>query len=280
MASETNKKKIKNHNILLYLISYLLIYFVSFGIPGILFIVFINFFFIPHVLNVSNFLDLFTDQNSLICLILSPIIIIVCYLLHLLIIAINLKLIYHYTEKKVPTKDGIIPRDFPNKELQFYHVRSFIMKYPKWAFSKSPFPWLTVKLFNFIGTNQMGKGTTLEEQVVGEKLIKTGKNCYFGVNSVLASHLVEGIYGNVNLFTIKVGNNVTFPAFGMATPGTEIGDNVVLLPLSAAAKHNQLKGNNYYFGIPVRKIFTKKIKKCTGLTENQTIIIKKKSKDM
>ena len=278
MESETNKKKIKYHNIFLYAISFFLIYFVSFGIPGILLITFINFFLIPKVLNASNFLDLFTNLNSLIILIFTPIIIIVCYLLHLFIIAINLKIVFYYTEKKEPTRDGIIPRDFPNKALKFYHVRSFILKYPKWAFSKSPFPWLTIKLFNFIGANQMGKGTTLEEQVVGDKLIKTGKNCYFGVNSALASHLVEGISGNVNFFTIKIGNNVTFSAFGMAGPGTEIGDNVAMLPISAAPKHNQLRSNNYYFGLPVRKIFKKKIKECTGLTEDQ-IIIKKKSRD-
>lgn len=268
----------RNHNILIYISSFFLTYIISIGVPGALFFAFINIFFIPNVLNAANFLDLFLNQNSLITLILTPIIIIVCYLLHLFIIAINLKLLYCYTEKKEPSKDGIIPRDFPNKALQFYHARSFLLKYPKWAFSKSPFPWLTIKLFNFIGANQMGKGTTLEEQVVGDKLIKTGKNCYFGVNSALASHLVEGISGNVNLFTIKVGDNVTFPAFVLAGPGTEIGDNVAILPISAASKHNQLRSNNYYFGIPVRKIFKKKIKECTGLTEDR-IIIKKKSRD-
>jgi len=277
MASETNKKKIKNHNILLYLVSFLLIYFVSFGIPGILFIVFINFFFIPHVLNVSNFLDLFINQNSLISLILTPIIIIVCYLLHLFIIAINLKLIYHYTEKKVPTKDGIIPRDFPNKELQFYHVRSFILKYPKWAFSKSPFPWLTTKLFNFIGSNNLGKGVTLEEQFCADKHIKSGKNCYFGVNNIISSHLVEGILGNVNLYTIKIGDNVVVSAFGGIAPGVEIGDNSCIFPMSGVKKHDHLKSKSYHMGLPVRKLFTKKIKEFTKLNEEQ-IGLKKSSR--
>ena len=71
MESETNKKKMKYHSIFLYAISFFLIYFVSFGIPGILFVTFINFFLIPKVLNASNFLDLFTNLNSFIILIFT-----------------------------------------------------------------------------------------------------------------------------------------------------------------------------------------------------------------
>ena len=276
MKSETKKKKIRNHNILLYLASFLLIYIVSFLIPGILFVVFINIFFIPHVLNASNFLDIFINQDSLISLILTPIIIIASYLLHLFIIALNLKIIYYYTEQKVPTKDGIIPRDFPTKELQFYHVRSFILKYPKWAFSKSPFPWLTAKLFNFIGSNKLGKGVTLEEQFCADKHIKSGNNCYFGVNNIISSHLVEGILGNVNLYTIKMGDNVVVSAFGGIAPGVEIGDNSCIFPMSGVIKHDHLKSNSYYMGLPVRKLFTKKIKEFTRLNESQ-IGLKKSS---
>jgi len=177
--------------------------------------------------------------------------------------------LYHYTEKKEPSKDGIIPRDFPNKALQFYHARSFLLKYPKWAFSKSPFPWLTVKLFNFIGSNNIEKGTALEEQFCADKYIKSGKNCYFGVNSIISSHLVEGILGNVNVFTITLGDNVVVSAFGGIAPGVEIEDNVRILPISGVIKHDKLKTNNYYFGIPVRKLFTKKVKEFTGLSEKQ-----------
>ncbi|MHA1757845.1 MAG: hypothetical protein ACTSVV_13800, partial [Promethearchaeota archaeon] len=42
-----------------------------------------------------------------------------------------------------------------------------------------------------------------------------------------------------------------------------------LLPLASASKYNDLKGNNYYFGIPLRKIFKKKVAEYLGLTPEQ-----------
>jgi hypothetical protein len=44
-----------------------------------------------------------------------------------------------------------------------------------------------------------------------------------------------------------------------------------LLPLAGAVKHSKLKGENYYFGAPLRKIFKKKIKKYLNITDNDLI---------
>ena len=45
----------------------------------------------------------------------------------------------------------------------------------------------------------------------------------------------------------------------MIGPGSEIGDNVALLPISGVTKHNILKNDNYYFGAPIRRIFKKRL---------------------
>jgi acetyltransferase-like isoleucine patch superfamily enzyme len=142
-----------------------------------------------------------------------------------------------------------------------------MIKYPKNSVIKGPFPWLANWMYNFIGTNEIGKGTTIEEQACGAKFIEVGDNCYIGVNSILTSHLVEGIFGNIAYFKIKLGNNVTFSALNCIAPGTEINDNSYLLPLACTSKFNNLKGNNYYFGIPLRKIFTKKLQGFLQLTK-------------
>jgi acetyltransferase-like isoleucine patch superfamily enzyme len=169
------------------------------------------------------------------------------------------KLFWSYTEKKSPSKDGIIPRNIQSKTEKFYHLRSFLIKYPKNSFMKGIFPWLSNALFNFIGSTKIGKGSTLEESVGNEKFAEIGENCYIGVNSTLATHLVEGIFGNIAYFKINVGNNVTLAGTNQIGPGTEIRDNSYLLPLASATKHSILKGNNYYFGIPLRRIFNKKV---------------------
>ncbi len=269
MNKNMNEVQKKYHSARYYILSFLFQYLISMGIPGILFFMFIIYLFIPNVLNTSNFFDLVLNQKSLIILLLSPGVIIFCYLLHLLLVALTTKRLYNNLEKKDPFKDGIIPREKSNKTLRFYHRKSFILKYPKYAIIKSPFPWLAVKYFNYIGVNKMGKGTTWEEQVTGDKYVISGKNCYFGPNTILTSHLVEGIFGDIKLFTIKTGDNVTFPAFGCLAPGSHLGNNVCLLPVTAAAKHDKLRDNSYFFGLPVRKIFRKKIMEYTGLTAEQ-----------
>jgi acetyltransferase-like isoleucine patch superfamily enzyme len=242
-----------------YLLTFFLIYLGSWLISGIIFIFFVLQFFLPYFLDNPSFISLFTELYPFLSLILMPLVIIACYLIHLFVVALITRLFWIYTEKKSPSKPGIIPRNVPSKVANFYHIRSFMIKYGKNAFIKGPFPYLANWFFNFVGTNKIGKGSTIEEQVVGGKFAYVGKNCYVGVNSALSTHFVEGIFGNIVYFPIKLGNNVTLSAFNNIAPGCELADDTYVLPMGAATKFNKTKGNNFYFGMPIRKIFKKKI---------------------
>jgi serine acetyltransferase len=134
-----------------------------------------------------------------------------------------------------------------------------MIKYGKYAFTKGMFPWMANWFYNFVGSNKIGKGTTIEEEIVGDKYIDIGDNCYIGVNSALSSHVVEGIFGRIPYFEIKIRDNVTCAGFNIVGPGCDMGDNSYLLPMAATNKYNTTKGSHYYFGLPLRKIFTKKI---------------------
>ncbi len=242
-----------------YLFLFFIIYFGSFLIPAIILMVYIMLFYLDNFLNISNFILLFTKLEPLLASIFMPLIIILCYLIHIFFVGLITRLIWRITEKKSPTKDGIIPRNIPSKTLNYYHIRSFVIKYPKNAVIRGPFPWLINWLYNFIGANWIGKGTTLEENVAADRYISMGNNCYFGVNGAFSSHAVEGIFGNITYFKVKIGNNVTTAGFNCIGPGNEINDNSWFLPMTGATKHNILKGNNYYFGAPLRRIFKKRL---------------------
>jgi len=249
-----------------HVITFFSTYIGSYLIPGVIFFIYVLFLFIPNVLNTSNPITLFTELIPLFSLLIMPVVLMGCYLIHLSLVCIITRFWWRLTEKNVPSKDGVIPRNIPSKTLNYYHIRSFMIKYPKNSFVKGLFPWLTNWMFNFIGTNKIGKGTTIEEQTCGAKFIEVGDNCYIGINSILTSHLVDGIFGNISYFKIKLGDNVTFSALNCIAPGTEIGDNTYLLPIASAGKYSVLKGNNYYWGIPLRKIFRKKIIEYLKLT--------------
>jgi acetyltransferase-like isoleucine patch superfamily enzyme len=285
--SETEKKEIIKEEIKLqfhwYLISFFIIYLGSLTIPGIILYTYIRFFFFPYFLNNKNFLSIFTELYPLTALILLPFVIIGSYLIHIFLIGFLSRWLWSITERISPSKEGIIPRNINSKMLNFYNIRSFMIKYPKNAVIKGPFPWLINWFYNFVGTNTIGKGSTIEEQFGADRFIEVGKNSYIGVNSGFSSHSVEGIFGNISYFKIKIGDNVTTAALNCIAPGVEINNDSYLFPLAGATKHNKLKGDNYYFGIPLRKIFNKKIMDYLDLKEedfNRDLKLREKKKSL
>ncbi|MFX0021167.1 MAG: hypothetical protein ACFE9S_02505 [Candidatus Hermodarchaeota archaeon] len=244
----------------LYILIFAVIYYSSWVIPGICFSAYFLQIFITYVLDVPNFFMIFIELSSLLALLSMPLVIIGCYLLRLFLLGLSTKICWKITEKISPSRNGVIPRNIRSRAVNYYHLRGFMIKYGKNTFTKGSFPWLSNWFFNFVGSNKIGKGTTLEESVGNDKFIDIDENCYIGVNSTLASHLIQGIFGNISYFEIKVGKNVTAAAMSQIGPGTELHDNSFLLPLASTPKHSTLKGNNsYYFGIPMRKIFRKKL---------------------
>ncbi|MFX0177540.1 MAG: hypothetical protein ACFE85_15105 [Candidatus Hodarchaeota archaeon] len=252
-----------------YLGSFFVIYFSSLLIPAIILMLYVMLFYLPYFLENDNFISLFTNLEPLLASIFMPFIIIICYLTHILIVGLMTRWFWGITEKKSPSKTGIIPRNIRSKTLNYYHIRSFMIKYPKNAVIRGPFPWLINWLYNLVKTNKIGKGTTIEEQFGADKFVEIGKNSYIGVNSGFSSHAVEGIFGKISYAKIKLGDNVTTAALNCLAPGVEINNNSALFPIAGATKYSTLKGNNYYFGVPLRKIFKKKISSYLDISEEE-----------
>jgi len=253
----------------LYMFLFFVIYYISWIGPSFIFMAYFMMVFREYFLEAPTFIAIFTELNPLLALLLMPLIIIVCYLVHLLFIGISTKIIWAITEKISPSKNGIIPRNIKSKAADYYHIRSFILKYGKNVFVKGFVPWLSKWFFNFVKASKIGKGTTIEESLVNDKFITVGKNCYLGINSNLATHVVEGIFGNISYFEVILKDNITFAAMNQVGPGSEVSDNSFLLPLASGQKHVKIGkkgGFGYYFGLPMRKIFKKKLKGYLGLS--------------
>jgi len=253
----------------LYMFLFFVIYYISWIGPSFIFMAYFMMVFREYFLEAPTFIAIFTELNPLLALLLMPLIIIVCYLVHLLFIGITTKIIWAITEKISPSKNGIIPRNIKSKVADYYHIRSFILKYGKNVFVKGFVPWLSNWFFNFVKASKIGKGTTIEESLVNDKFINVGKNCYLGINSNLATHVVEGIFGNISYFEVILKDNITFAAMNQVGPGSEVSDNSFLLPIASGQKHVKIGkkgGFGYYFGLPLRKIFKRKLKDYLGLS--------------
>ncbi|MFX0076440.1 MAG: hypothetical protein ACFE96_13445 [Candidatus Hermodarchaeota archaeon] len=250
-----------------YFAIFLCIYCGSYMIPvlGLMFYVF--YVFKPLFLDVGDIIVIFTGFESLIVFLTFPFVFLSAYLIQKYFVGVITRFFWRYTERKSPTKDGIMPRNIQSKTLDYYHYRSFMIKYGKNSFLKGIFPWLVNWFFNYVGASIIEKGSTFEETVSSDRNIHVKRNVYMGVNSALAAHLVEGIFGNIIYFKVTVEDNSTLGGFNIIAPGCELKDNSYLLPMAAATKYNTTKGNNYYYGMPLRRIFKKKIMDYLKITE-------------
>ena len=242
-----------------YMAFFFFIYIGSYLVPVIALMFYLFLILKPLFFEVESFIVILTSLDSLLIFLTIPLVVVVFYLSHLFFLGFFTRILWSYTEKRSPSKDGIIPRDIHSRTADYYHYRSFMIKYGKNAFMKGIFPWLANWFFNYVGAGIIDKGTTFEESVLNDRHIEVGKNCYIGMNSTLCTHVVEGIFGNIIYFKIVLGENVTLGGFNQIGPGAQLKKNSYLLPLAAATKFNTTKGDNYYFGVPFRRIFKKKI---------------------
>ena len=238
----------------------------SFIIPGILFFLFVYWFLIPNLFLSPFSLNLLLNLEVILILLFTPIILIGIYLLHLFFVALFTSGFYRFADYRGPAQ-GIFDRNLNEhwKALDYYHWRSFLLKYPVFAFLKSPFPWLLNWELKFIGSNKIGKGTVFEECFIHSHL-NFGKNCYMGTFAHISNHMVDGVYGTENLtfYGAKIGDNCVFNALIGGMPGLEVGNNATFLPMATTIKYDKMEDNGIYLGFPARRLNKEAIKKFMG----------------
>ncbi|MFX1501746.1 MAG: hypothetical protein ACFFDH_12345 [Promethearchaeota archaeon] len=275
-----NNKKIREYNIEnlkahakelsvpfhFYIITGWIITGVSFILPGFLFYSFLFGLLIPNLFSATFDLRLLLDPTIITILIMTPLIFICLYLIRLFLIALLTKWFYQMADKRGPTH-GVFDRNLDeySKALDYYHFRSFLFKYPIFAFVRSPFPWLLNWELRFLGSNKIGKGTVFEETFF-HCHIDFGKNCYIGTFSHISNHLVDGVYGEENLtfFGVSLGDNCVFSLSNGGMPGLKMENNSTVLPMCATIKYDKLGDNTIFGRFPARKLKKDEINKFLG----------------
>ena len=244
-----------------YVISGFTIVGCSFVLPGILF--FLSFYglLIPTIFNSPFSLILFSDWGFYTAMLLIPLILIGIYLLHLFCVILFTRWWYKFVDKRGPSQ-GIFDRDMElsSTKLDYYHFGSFLMKYPIFAVSRSPFPWILNWELNFIRSNKIGKGTVLEETFIHSH-VNFGNNCYLGTSSHMTNHVVDGVYGEENLtfVGIDIDDHSILNLVTGGLPGTEIGKNSTFLPGATTIKYDKIGNDGVYGGFPAKKLSKEEI---------------------
>ncbi|MFX1501092.1 MAG: DapH/DapD/GlmU-related protein [Promethearchaeota archaeon] len=225
------------------------LYFISNSIPILGLWYYMSRVFQPIILQASNFLTIFINNNTLVIFLITPLFFITLYIINLLIVIFFTKLLYKVLQYLNPIKEGVFKWDDKNKDYKYYFKRSFILRYMKWKIVKSPFPWLMKFAFNYIGNCQIGNNTVLEDSYLAKELMRVGKNSYIG-KSLLANHLWDK---NLTIKKISIGDNVSILDNCCISPGTEIQEDACLLPLSITTKNDKMITNSISFKEPSSK---------------------------
>jgi len=246
-------KFVKNFYYNLLIIAF--IYFISYCIP-IFGIIYYNLqFFIPYILQTPNFIHIFSFFPSLLILLITPLIFIVFYIINLSILILLSKIIYNLIQRKTPIKEGVYHWNRKNKEYSNYFIRSFLLRYVKWKLQRSPFPWLLRSGFNFIGNCNFGRNTVIEDSYIAKELLDVGNNTYLG-RCLIENHLWDKY---LTIKGINIKDNVVISDCCCIAPGSQIENNVFLLPLSVTAKNAKLSSNSLYYGAPLNKLSKKEL---------------------
>ena len=193
-----------------------------------------------------------------------PVIFLVLYYLYLIILIEFAAFWARSWNKKSPPKQGVFRRvlDDVNSEegkmMKYYHKRGFIIKFPIWLTSKSPFPWLINRALRRISHNKIGKNVIYSDAYVGLEFTDIGDNSFIYPTSGLSSHAVNSIFGKITMLEIKIGkNNTLYPGIIMGC-GALSTDNNVIYPNTVLHKSWRGKpGEFHYQGSPGHPIKVK-----------------------
>ncbi|KKM95576.1 hypothetical protein LCGC14_1186800 [marine sediment metagenome] len=192
---------------------------------------------------------------------IMPGIILFFYYLYLVILIEFVALWSRIWNKKSPPQEGVFARNLDDKVgpegrlMKYYHKRGFIIKFPLWLTSKSPFPWLMNRTLRRIGHNKIGKNVIYCNAYAGLEFTKLDDNVFIYPSSGLSSHAVNSIFGKISILEIRMGKNTTLYPGCMVGPNAVTEESYTIYPNTILHKNWRGKpGKSYYQGSPGRPL--------------------------
>ncbi|MHA1521037.1 MAG: hypothetical protein ACTSRK_12710 [Promethearchaeota archaeon] len=165
-----------------------------------------------------------------------------------------------YYEKQSPPREGVYAREFNSKniadrELQYYHLRGFMYKWPVWLSKKSIFPWMVNFVLRDMAGNAIHKNVYYGDAYVCLEFSELHDGVVIENGCTISGHVVDSIFGNLTLKKVVMEKNSTLNATGIMAPGSRLTENVAVGPRSFVTKDLILTSekSEYYYGGPAKK---------------------------
>ncbi|KKK96337.1 hypothetical protein LCGC14_2663780, partial [marine sediment metagenome] len=193
----------------------------------------------------------------LIHFLIIPGILLFFYYLYLVLLIEFVALWSRIWNKKSPPQEGVFARNLDDnvspegRIMKYYHKRGFIIKFPLWLTSKSPFPWLMNRTLRRIGHNKIGKNVIYCNAYAGLEFTKLDDNVFIYPTSGLSSHAVNSIFGKISILEIRMGKNTTLYPGCIVGPNAVTEESYTIYPNTILHKNWRGKpGKSYYQGSP------------------------------
>ncbi|KKK46273.1 MAG: hypothetical protein Lokiarch_03030 [Candidatus Lokiarchaeum sp. GC14_75] len=197
----------------------------------------------------------------LIHFLIIPGILLFFYYLYLVLLIEFVALWSRIWNKKSPPQEGVFARNLDDnvspegRIMKYYHKRGFIIKFPLWLTSKSPFPWLMNRTLRRIGHNKIGKNVIYCNAYAGLEFTKLDDNVFIYPTSGLSSHAVNSIFGKISILEIRMGKNTTLYPGCIVGPNAVTEESYTIYPNTILHKNWRGKpGKSYYQGSPGRPL--------------------------
>ena len=149
-----------------------------------------------------------------------------------------------------PPKEGVFPRETNNNDFKYWSLRSVIKKLPLWISHNSPIPWVDSIAFKLFGNNVSLK-TPLFDGWIDAEFIEIGTGTTIGQGAVIMTSMIT--VEHLIIKPVKIGKDCLIGAHSVVSPGTQIGDQVILGALSCTNLGQHLESNWVYWGNPALK---------------------------
>lgn len=149
-----------------------------------------------------------------------------------------------------PLREGVHKLDSPQFKL-WMHI-GLMMDLAKSSLAPLNIALTRVLYYKILGV-RLGKGVMLGRCNIADPLLtQLQDGAILGDGCSLGGHVITG-----NRILIKgsiVGKNATVGAHSAIFPGMQLGDNSVIAPLARVAASTKIPPNEYWDGIPAKKV--------------------------
>lgn len=160
-------------------------------------------------------------------ILLFPIVICLDYLLYIVMMTKLCTILVNRWERISPRVEGVFRRSFEESNVEddrikYYHARGFLYKWPVFTAKKSIFPWTVNYVLRNVGKNKIHRDAQYLDCFVALEFTDIGDQMFIMYATTLSSHVVDSLYGNLTIKTIKGEQYSSLQPHGIVSPGVTI----------------------------------------------------------